>query len=193
MRVAQQSLRDPPGGTRFGRLHDGAWANMWIDVKAALGDPRSAFFAAYQMGYCLTRGFSLPLDEDAFVVCNNNSLLMASFLHQLFPGKELVVLDRLGPYPSFRGARTAALDRIDGKKVVLLEDVVSTGREVDMTQLACLLRQAEVTKVVCLFSLEVARSRLLPESSLLSLCRPSRRLRYLRKPMYTNAGMAVRA
>lgn len=184
LEIIPDSIRKPPTGTRYLPLHDGAWANLWIDVKSIVKEPEIAFFIAYQIGYLLTRGYSENLREEGFVVGNNTAYILASFLHQIFDKKELVMIDRLGPYPNLSKTRLIGLERIEGKKLCMVEDVMSTGRELDMTQLIVYLHKAEIVRAVCLFNLEIALSRLIPEDKILFLCKPSNKIGYKRFPKY---------
>lgn len=183
LEIIPNCIRMPPAGTRY-PLHDGAWANLWIDVKSIVGEPERNFFISYQMGYLLTRGYSENLKEDGIIVGNNTAYVIASFLQQIFDDKFLIIIDRLGPYPKLSRLRLIGLDKIDGKKLCMVEDVVSTGREIDMTQLIVYLHKAELLRTVCLFNLEIASSRLIPEDNILVLCRPSKKLGYKRYPKY---------
>jgi orotate phosphoribosyltransferase len=178
------SIRKPPHGIRYLPLHDGAWANAWIDVKKIVSNPTAAFFIAYQMGYLLTSGYAEDFVEDGIVVGNNTALILAVFLNAIFDKKELVILDRLGPYPNLSELRFMRLERVEGKQLCMVEDVISTARELDMTQLIMFLNKAEVKKAICLFDLEIASSRFIDRDNILSLCKPSTRISYRRIPRY---------
>jgi hypothetical protein len=175
----------PPANTRLLALHDGAWANLWIDVKTLFSDPEVTFFLAYQIGYALTQGYSTDLPEDGFVVANNTAYVLASFIHQIFDKKDLVIIDRLGPYPNL--TRTKLIDlssKVQGKKFCVIEDVISSGREIDMTYLVVYSNDGEVERVASLFNLELANPRFIEKSRIISLCKPSAKIGYKRVPMY---------
>jgi hypothetical protein len=177
-------IRKPPDGRRYVKLHDETWANMWIDVKTMIQDPLFALFVAYQMGYMLTHGYRDQLSEDAFVVANNTSYVIAIFLNKIFDEKELVIVDRLGVYPSLTKTKIVALQGMQGKRLCMIEDVVSTGREADLVYLLSFLQGGSVGRVICLFNLEVASPLLLEGDRLISLCRPSVNLKYKRVAKY---------
>ncbi|MDO8848378.1 MAG: hypothetical protein Q7W51_08350 [Coriobacteriia bacterium] len=184
MGFARSAIRRPPENTRYLPLHDGAWANMWIDVKTLLQESSFAFFAAYQIGYRLSRGYRDEFPEDAIVASNNTAYVLASLLQALFSHKQLVMIDRLGPLPDLTELWLLGLERIGAKRLCWIEDVMSTGRELDMTQLVVRQYNAEVTQAVCLFDLEVAKSRLMSPSKIESLCRPSKAIGYSRLAKY---------
>jgi hypothetical protein len=175
----------PPVNTRLLALHDGAWANLWIDVKSLFSDPEDTFFLAYQIGYALTQGYSIDLPEDGFVTSNNTAYVMASFLRQIFDKKELIVIDRLGPYPNL--TRTKLIDlsnKVQGKRLCVVEDVISSGREIDMTYLVIYSNEGEVERVATLFNLELTKPKFIDTKRIVSLCRPSAKIGYKRVPMY---------
>lgn len=184
LKIIDSCIRRPPQNTRF-ELNDGAWANMWIDVKAILEKTEFAFYIAFHMGYFLTHGYYENLPEDGFVSGNNTAYILASFLHLIFENKFLIIIDKLGPYPSLGYFQTVDLEKINGKKLIMVEDVISTGREIDMTQIIAYLHNSEITRVVGLFNLEIALSRLISQDHTISLCKPSKNIKYLRVPKYS--------
>ena len=132
----------------------------------------------------LTHGYRDQLIEDAFVVANNTSYVMAIFLNKIFSDKELVIVDRIGVYPSLTRTTIVTLQGIQGKRLCMIEDVVSTGREVDLVYLLSFLQGGGVGRVICLFDLEIASPLLLKGDRLIALCRPSPNLKYKRVAKY---------
>lgn len=183
-RIVPICIRRPPLGRRYTRLSDETWANQWIDIKSILKNPDMAFFIAYQLGYLLSKGYSQIPTEEVLAVGNNNAYVLASFLHQIFDEKELVMLDRLGPYPSLSRTRLLEAQRVEGKKCCVIEDVLGTGRETDLITLLIFLAKGQVEQVACLYDLQIASPLLIPEERIVSLCRPSPKIRYERRPKY---------
>lgn len=182
---AKDAVRLPPVGRRYLHLSDGTWANQWIDVKSILRNPEAAFSVSYQLGYLLTDGYSRPLVEDGFVVGNNTAYILGGFLQHIFEDKDLLVIDRLGPFPQLSGTRLTGMhDRVAGRKFCVVEDVVSTGREVDLVSLLLFAHTAKVLRAVALFDLGIASPLLIPKGSFLALSQPSRQLKYQRVPKY---------
>jgi len=184
MSIVKGAVRVPPVGDKLLPLHEGAWANKWIDVKQLLHDPNMAFFIAYQMAYIATHGFSAPLEADAIVVGNNTAYCMATLIHHIFDYLDLIVIDRLGPFARLPEAFLLGLERINRKRLCMVEDVISTGREIDLMQMLIYLEGAQLTTVVALFDLEISRCRLVHDTCIHSLCRPSVRIQYKRKPRF---------
>ena len=181
---AKEAIRLPSIGTKFLRLHEGAWANLWIDVKRIIADPEMAFFIAYQIGYALSDGYSKPLKADALIVGNNTAYCLATLVHRIFDTIGLVMIDRLGPIARLPEAFLLGLDQINRKRLCMIEDVISTGREIDLMQMLIYLQNATLFNVVCLFDLEISRPRLVSTKCIVSLCRPAKEIHYKRLPAY---------
>jgi hypothetical protein len=184
LNVSQEYIRLPPDGSRYIKLHDDTWANQWIDVKAILRKSETALLIAYQMGYALTEGYTKEVNEDVFIVGNNTAYILGLFLNRIFENKELVVIDRLGPFPNFSFLHSNILRQLNRKQVCIVEDVNATGREIDLLTLLALSNNAEVKRSICVFDLECAATRFLNDEENLALCRPSKFLRYKRFPKY---------
>ncbi len=185
--IIPTSLRTPPKKTRQHKsqpFSDGTWANLWIDVKAILNNPEVSFFIAYQMAYLLTNAFSKDIQEHGFVVGNNTAYVLASFLQLIFDNKELIMIDRLGPYPKLSKTRLIDLGIAEGKRYCMVEDVISTGRELDLTHLIVYLNDSFIERVITLFDLEVASSRLINDANIMALCKPSAEIGYIKYPKY---------
>ena len=163
-------------------LQDGTKANMWIDIKSLLEDPEKSFYIAYQIGYLISKGYvDLELKGiDGFIVANNNSLPIASLL-SIFFEKTLFIVDKLGPSPRIIPKWLIEMrDKLEGKKVIVIEDVISTGREVDLLYFFLIYHRAEVKKIISVVDLLCARPVLLKQHVVLPLCRPSKSLKYER-------------
>ena len=183
-KVIPDCIRTPPQGRRYIRLADDTWANLWIDVKSILSDPSTALFVAYQLGYLLSKGYTQIPEEEVFVASNNNAYVIASFLQQIFHQKELIMLDRLGPYPSLSRTRLLEAQGVEGKICCVVEDVLGTGREIDLTTLLVFLAKGRVQRVACMYDLQIASPLLVRDQEVISLCKPSPRVRYQRQPKY---------
>jgi hypothetical protein len=178
------ALCDPPQGSTYHRLPDDTWANIWIDVKALLADPEEAFRAAYHMGHRLTRGYTESLDEHGFVVGNNTAYILAGFLQCIFDDKQLLMIDRLGPYPSLSRTRLIGLEKLGGRRFCMIEDVISLGREVDLIYLVLFLHNIKLERVMSMFDLEIGSPLLLGSTECVSLCKPRMKMKYRRFPKY---------
>jgi len=172
----------PPQNDKWVALQDGTKANRWIDIKGLGRDPEKSFYIAYQIGYFLSKGYTdVELKEiDGFIVANNNAVSLASLL-SIFFAKPLFIIDKLGPSPRINPKWLIEIGHaLEGKKLIIIEDVISTGREVDLLYFFLIYHRVEVKKIISIVDLNCAFP-ILPERSLvLSLCKPSINLKYRR-------------
>lgn len=189
--LAKSAIRKPPQGMRYERLSDGTWANSWIDVKRLLTNPVVAFEIAYHMAKRLTSNFITPPSElpfSGFVVGNNTALVLAQHVRRILGSPHrLFVCDRFGPLPHLSVLKLSLLERFEGQRLCVIEDVVGTGREVDLLSVFVFTRGGEITNAVGVFDLEIARTRLLDATQLEALCRPSIAIHYERLPSFRGA------
>lgn len=176
--AAASSLRTPPKGRRY-VLVDETAVDAWFDIKRLLQDTTFGLELAYHMGYALTSGYARPLEEEGFLVGNNTAYVIACFLQDIFDQKELYVIDRIGAFPDLSHLRLSGYaEQLRGKRFVLVEDVTSTGREIDLLTLSALFLGATATRVVAAFDMEIAASLLQGASSVVCLARPAMRIAY---------------
>lgn len=169
-------------GNRWITLQDGTKANKWIDIKGLVRKPERLFYLAYQIGYLLSKGYiDIELKEiDGFIVSNNNALSIASLL-SIFFNKQLFIIDKLGPSPRINPDWLNEMrEKLNGKKLIIIEDVISTGREVDLLYFFLIYHRVEVKLVISIIDLNCAHPVLLQQNKILSLCKPSVKLGYKR-------------
>jgi len=172
--IVPKSIRKPPKGQRYVRLPDDTWANVWIDVKSILTNSETSFFIAYQIGYLLTEGYSRDIIEEGFIVGNNIAYILASFLQQIFDDKKIIIIDHMGPYPSLSRTKLLGLnEKLREGKFIIVEDVISTGRELDLLYLLIFLSGSEVERAVSFLNLEVASPVVFDPKKVLTLCNPT--------------------
>lgn len=173
--IMRDALCDPPEGRRkYPLSFKGIWSKKWINMKKVLKDPEFTFFLSYQMAYLLSDAFSKRLQEDCFVVSNNIALVLTSYLQQIFDDKEIIIIDRIGIYPHLSEDMISPFfrNKVKGLTFCMVEDVVSTCREVDLTYLLIWTSKGQVKRVVTLYDLEMGSPILFPRDNILSLCTP---------------------
>ena len=182
LRWIKDATITPPENNKWITLQDGTKANKWIDIKGLVRDPEKSFYIAYQIGYFLSKGYTdVELKEtDGFIVANNNAVSVASLL-SIFFAKPLFIIDKLGPSPRVNPKWLIEIGHaLEGKKLIIIEDVISTGREVDLFYFFLIYHRVEVKKIFSIVDLNCAFP-ILPEQSLVvSLCKPSINLKYKR-------------
>jgi orotate phosphoribosyltransferase len=72
------------------------------------------------------------------------------------------------------------VQRVEGKRCCVVEDVLSTGREMDLTALLIFLSKGQLDRVACLYDLQIASPLLIREERIFALCRPSAKIGYER-------------
>jgi len=177
--LVKKSVRRPPNEGDYIELKDGSAVNMWFDVKGLLEDPKDQLFIAYQLGYLLTNAYTNKIDEDGFIVSNNNAWALASVLSRIVEKeneKKIYIVDRLGPSPRINIKWLQEIGQeINGKRLVIVEDLISKGREVDLLYFFLDYIGVRVKRVISLFNLEIAEPILKgsgdKEVTFLSLCR----------------------
>jgi len=176
--LVEKSKRFPKG--KYISLPDGSAVNMWFDVKKIIDNPRDLLFISYQLSYLLTRAYTKEIDEDGFIVSNNNAWALASMLSRIL-NKKIHIIDSLGPSPRVNSGWLQEIGRkINGSSLIIVEDLISTGREVDLLYFFLNYVGAKVKRVITLVNLErgepIFKSIKTEEGkncfSVLSLCRP---------------------
>lgn len=171
-------------GRLFKKMPNGMLVSSYINLKKLGSSIDSMMAIAYEGLIFLADGF-LPkndneFDFDAIVVPNHTSLFLCSIL-QTIVQKPIIALDRIGPVPSLRlrGAHQHS-DYLQGKCVVIIEEVIATGNEVDRTLLYLAgIGIKQVKKVVAFFNLKVGQPYLIDEKDIISLCLPKDELKYV--------------
>ncbi|MBX3134562.1 MAG: hypothetical protein KF689_14360 [Gemmatimonadaceae bacterium] len=180
--LTTEVLRAPPEGRRYRRMPDSTLANTWIDVKRIL---TTGHERALEIAYLLVRAYTDDFREDyqhlTILTGNNTSAVLATLMQALLgPQVRVAVVDRLGPFPFLSPTRLRdAISR--GEHVVVIEDVISTGREIDLLQLLAIVNDGQVVRVIALYDLDIARPILVEGRRLDSLCWPGNRIQYLRR------------
>lgn len=119
-----------------------------------------------------------PLKKFEFLVSPNNTSLFLAASVQAILEKPVIIVDKLGPIPALNLNTRRLSGLLDGKTVIVIEEVVATGNEVDRSILFLSNLNSEVHKIIALYNLEVGNPLLLKENQMISLCRPKKALKY---------------
>lgn len=182
------SVDDPPetraliSGTYYRKMPNGMLVSCYLNLKQIGRDYRALTTLAYEIVLELMHHFRRDvraLDEfDALVTPNNTALFLASSVQAILE-KPVVPIDRLGPIPALQLQTTRLREALNGRRVVLIEEVVATGNEVDRTIVFLNQVGAQLAKIVALYNLEVGTPLLVQPRQLVSLCRPKKELNYV--------------
>lgn len=168
-------------GTKYLIMPNDMLVTRYLDLKKLVLHPDVILEFVYECVVALSRGFRRDVDWlgliDGIAVPNNTALLLASLVAILL-AKPLYAIDRLGPIPALPTQRGELAAVVANKKLVLFEEAIATGNEVDRSILYLDSCGASVERVICGFNLEAGRPLLLKEKSLRSLCFPAKAIRY---------------
>jgi len=179
-------------GKEYFLLPGGMIANKWIDIKSLLYNFEVRKFIAFQIAYSLTKGFKEDnIEEAGFIVSNNTSLILASFLSQIFD-KDIFIIDHLGPIPDILERKIINFDtqykddnKLNKKKFILIEELIATGHEVDLTNLFVYIKGGVISKVITPFNLKISCPITIKNDNIISLCFPSKDIGYERLAHYS--------
>ena len=119
-----------------------------------------------------------PLKKFKYIVSPNNTSLFLASSVQAIIDMPVVIVDKLGPIPA-RNLNTNKLSELlTSKTVVLIEEVVATGNEVDRSVLFLSNLKSDIYKIITLYNLEVGNPMLIESQDMISLCKPKKTLKY---------------
>lgn len=115
---------------------------------------------------------------DCIVTTNNTALFLTSLLQQVIK-KPLIAIDKLGPIPNLNIHRRKLRTQLENKDIILIEEIVATGNELDRAILFLNNMKANIKKIIAIYNLEVGNPLLLKSNKLISLCKPKEELNYV--------------
>jgi len=182
------SVNDPPetrayiSGTYYRKMPNGMLVSCYLNLKQMGRDYRALTTLAYEIVLELMHHFRRDVtatDEfDTLITPNNTALFLASSVQAILE-KPVVPIDRLGPIPALQLQTTRLREVLNGKRVILVEEVVATGNEVDRTIVFLNHIGARLIKIIALYNLEVGTPLLVQPGQMVSLCRPKKELNYV--------------
>ncbi len=145
--------------------------NLFIDIKNIIREYWMSFYIAYQIGHKLSNGYTNSLEEKGFIACNNTAYVIASMLQLIFDSKSLIYLDKLIAKRKTNIAKLNIAKReIQKNNLIIIEDIVATGREVDMLYILTRLLDGYINRAASVIKYSFAKTRLLDvEKDLTSL------------------------
>ncbi len=170
-------------GRSFMRMPNGMLVSCYLNLKELGKKPASLIAVAYEALLALSLNFRRDrnlLDEfDVLVVPNNTALFLVATLQRILETKPLVAINRLGPIPARFLQTPPLIPQLERKRIVLFEEVVATGNEVDRSLLFLRSLQADVKQIIAFYNLDVGAPMLVAKGQLVSLCRPKKELKYV--------------
>lgn len=170
------------GGRLFFEMANKMLVSSFLSIKDICQDYTSLLDIAYETLVEITDHFTReeePLGSFDYLVCANNTSLIIGSLLQMILNKQVIAIDRLGPIPRLPKQKDQLSEKLQRKRVIIIEEVVSTGGEVDRTVLFLASLGAEIKKIIATYNLNVGRAMLPGANQLVSLCQPKEELGYV--------------
>lgn len=167
-------------GKIFRVMRNNMLVSSYLDIKELGRNLEGLTILAYEIVLELSSYFIGTNNHDYFdciVVPNNTSLFVGSVVQKMI-GKKLVAIDRLGPIPSKKIQIKNIEEELENKNVVILEEVIATGGEIDRTTLFLNRLNVNIVKFVAVYNLDVGLPMLVEQNKIISLCKPRRELNY---------------
>ena len=169
-------------GTYYRRMPNKMLVSSYLNLKQIGRDFKGLTTLAYEVVLELVEFFNREINAldnfDVLVTPNNTALFLASSVQAILE-KPVIAIDRLGPIPALQLQSERLRRSLQSKKVIVIEEVVATGNEVDRTVLFLNHIQAEIVRFITLYNLDVGMPMLIKSSDLTSLCRPKEELKYV--------------
>lgn len=170
-------------GQYYFSMVNGMLVSCYLNLKKFGDDNSSLVDIAYEVIMELFDYFAEkkenPLDSfDLFVTANNTALFLSSTIQAILH-KPIIPIDKLGPIPSLKIRSKSLKETIRKKRIILLEEVIATGSEVDRTVMFLNNAEAEVVKILGIYNLDIGKPLLANKIILTSLCRPKEEINYV--------------
>jgi hypothetical protein len=124
-------------------------------------------------------GITTQKNFSYIITTNNTALFIASMLQAIYEDKRLIPIDKLGPIPSLRLNSDSLRSLLEDKNVILFEEVVGSGSEVDRGIMFLNHMHANINRIIALYDLQVGKSLLVNNTiPYYALCTPKEELKY---------------
>ncbi len=169
-------------GRYYLKMPNGMIVTCYINLKEIAKEHTALQRLGYEYMLHLVEFFrrdKSPLNDFQYLLAPNNTALFLASAVQAIIEKPLIAVDRLGPIPALQLRRKKLGEILAGKAVVVIEEVVGTGSEVDRTVIFLNDIGAEIKLILALYNLGVGKPFLPLPGQLVSLCRPREELKYV--------------
>ncbi len=163
----------------FRRMLNGMLVSCYIRLKLLGQFPKELFDLIYEVFLYLSNYF-IPDKEkfyDLIAVSSNTTLYIMGILENLLY-KPIIILDKLGPIPTFISINTKLHNVLIGKKAIYIEEVSATGSEIDRSMLLLHNLGLDIRKVIALYDLNAGNAMLPDTNQIMSFCKPKKSLNY---------------
>lgn len=173
-------------GNFYMKTRSGMLVSCFLNIKR-MGDYRILLDLAYEVilnlyNYFLLREnsdkFDNELNIDLIAVPSNSALFIASII-QIITDICIIAIDKLGPIPDLHQDINFLYEQLNGKRVMVFQEVIATGSETDRTIMFLNDMNAYISKIIVLFNLDVGRVNMVNHNKLVSLCKPKEEIQYV--------------
>jgi len=179
----EESTRVCISGEYYRVMENNMLVSCYLNVKEIGNNYITIHSIAYEIIVFILEYFRRDIDLynqiDVIVTTNNTSLIFASCVQAIL-GKPVVAIDKLGPIPSLNLHRRKLRNMLQDKNVILIEEVVATGSEIDRALFFLnSMHVSKIIKIISIYNLEVGTPRLVSPDQIISLCKPKEKLNYV--------------
>lgn len=169
-------------GRYYRIMPNGMLVSCYLNLKQLGRDYNALNSIAYEIILCILEYFRRDIDMqkeiDVLVTANNTSLMLASCVQAIL-GKPVIAIDKLGPIPSLNVHTKKLRNVLEDKNVILIEEVIATGNEVDRALFFLNNMNSNVKKIVAIYNLVIGKPMLANKGQIVSLCKPKDELQYV--------------
>jgi hypothetical protein len=169
-------------GRHYRQMPNKMLVSCYLNLKNVGYYPESLIEIAYEIllyefGYFCSEVYSAKY-IDFFITPNNMALFLGSTL-QTITNIPIIPIDKLGPIPSLQLHSHKLRNILEGKRVNVLVEVISTGSEIDRVIMFLNHMNTSIDEVIGIYDLEAGTAMLVEENRIVSLCKPKGELNYV--------------
>lgn len=178
----ESSTRVYISGRYYRVMSNNMLVSCYLNLKEIGNDYNAIYSLAYEIVLFILEYFRRDIDLysriDALVTTNNTALIFASCVQAIL-GKPVIAIDKLGPIPSLNLHSRKLRNMLENKNIILIEEVVATGGEVDRALFFLNNMNTSTIKIIAIYNLEIGIPRLVSPDQIISLCKPKEELQYV--------------
>jgi adenine/guanine phosphoribosyltransferase-like PRPP-binding protein len=178
----ESSTRVYISGRYYRVMSNNMLVSCYLNLKEIGNDYNAIYSLAYEIVLFILEYFRRDIDLysriDALVTTNNTALIFASCVQAIL-GKPVIAIDKLGPIPSLNLHSRKLRNILENKNIILIEEVVATGGEVDRALFFLNNMNTSTIKIIAIYNLEIGIPRLVSPDQIISLCKPKEELQYV--------------
>ena len=168
------------GGKLYRVMQNNMLVSSYLDLKTLCKNIDNLVDIAYEVVLNVNNYFVVNGDEYQFnkiIVANNTSLLIASIIQKIIE-KNVIAIDKLGPIPTLKLESESLREQLKEELVIVFEEVMSTGSEVDRIVMFLNHMEANIVKIIALYNLDIGGPKVVDSELIVKLSSPKEVLKY---------------